>query len=148
VDRDLTSWNKLVLIALVSFVYAFVLNPIATNGCVNPRIYLNPTFVPRRNMSETNPHRVSIYEEVIGPMIGCDVKRVEEEYGGFIDNREPNNPNLVAAKKKCRDEFLAVAFFEHADKRRYSDLQTSLSNDYLRKRLMSIPTLWYMPRKS
>jgi hypothetical protein len=53
VNRELTSWNKLVLIALVTFVYTFVLNPIATDGCVSPRIFLNSTFVPRRNMSET-----------------------------------------------------------------------------------------------
>jgi hypothetical protein len=36
-------------------VYKFVLNPIATNGCVSPRIFLNSAFVPRRKMSETTP---------------------------------------------------------------------------------------------
>jgi hypothetical protein len=78
--------------------------------------------------------RVSIYEDVTGEMLGCGVKRVEEEYGGSIASVDPNNPNLVAAKKKCRDKFLAIAFIEHANKKRYADLQTSLSNDYPRKK--------------
>jgi hypothetical protein len=38
-----------------SYFRVYVLNPIATNSCVSPRIFLNSTFVPRRNMSEANP---------------------------------------------------------------------------------------------
>jgi hypothetical protein len=83
--------------------------------------------------------RVNIYEEVTGQMLGCDAKRVEEEFGGSIDNIERSSPDLVAAKKICRDKFLAVAFIEHTDKKRYANLQTSLSIDYLRKKTDEYP---------
>jgi hypothetical protein len=103
-------------------------------------------FTSFRQMNMTNDiyregfrDRVDIYEEVTGQMIGCDTKRVEEEFGGSIDNVESNNPNLVAAKKFCRDKFLAVAFIQHADKKRYGDLQISLANDYLRKNADEYP---------
>jgi hypothetical protein len=42
-------------------------------------------------------------------------------------------------KKLCRDKFLAVAFIEHADKKRYGDLQIGLANDYLRKKADEYP---------
>jgi hypothetical protein len=45
VNRVLTLWNKLILIALVNFVSTFVLNPTATDGCVSPRTYLNSSVL-------------------------------------------------------------------------------------------------------
>jgi hypothetical protein len=39
--------TNLILIALVNFVYTFVLNPTATDGCVSSRINLNSTFVSK-----------------------------------------------------------------------------------------------------
>jgi hypothetical protein len=94
-------------------------------------------FTSFRQMNMTNDvylegfrDRVDIYEEVTGQMLGCDTKRVEEEFGGSIDNVETNNPNLVAAKKICRDKFLAVAFIEHADKKRYARCNSSSTTLY------------------
>jgi hypothetical protein len=49
--------------------------------------------------------QVHIYEEVTGEMLGCDVKRVEEKYGGSIANVDLNNPNLIAAKKNVETSF-------------------------------------------
>jgi hypothetical protein len=83
--------------------------------------------------------RVTIYEDIAGEMIGCDTKRVEKEFGGSIEGVKHDNPDLVAAKKKCRDQFLAIAYIEHADKKRYADLQTGLPNYYLRKRADEYP---------
>jgi hypothetical protein len=54
--------------------------------------------------------RVNIYEEVTGQMLGCDAKRVEEEFGGSIDNIEPSNPDLVAAKNYVEINFLQLLF--------------------------------------
>jgi hypothetical protein len=83
--------------------------------------------------------RLNLYETITGDLIGCDCKRVEAELGHSIADSSPNDSELIAAKKKCRDKFLAIAFIEHADKKRYGDLQTSLSNDYLRKRADEYP---------
>jgi hypothetical protein len=83
--------------------------------------------------------RVSIYEDITGEMIGCDIRRAEEELGGSIRKVSYDDPALIAAKNKCRDKFLAIACIEHADKKRYSELQTSLSNDYLRKKADEYP---------
>jgi hypothetical protein len=45
VNRGLTSWNKLILIALDTFVCTLVLDPTATHGCISPRISLNSTYL-------------------------------------------------------------------------------------------------------
>jgi hypothetical protein len=81
-------------------------------------------FTSFRQMNLTNAiylegfrDRLNIYEDITGEMFGCDVKRVEEEYGGCIANGNPSDPNLVAARRKCRDKFLAITFNEHADKK-------------------------------
>jgi predicted ABC-type sugar transport system permease subunit len=37
-NRELTSWDKLVLIALVTSLCTFVLNSTATHGCVGPYV--------------------------------------------------------------------------------------------------------------
>jgi hypothetical protein len=66
-------------------------------------------------------------------------KIVEEECVGSIASVDPGDPSLIAARKKCRDKFLDTVFIEHADKKRYADLQTSLSNDYLRKTTEEYP---------
>jgi hypothetical protein len=83
--------------------------------------------------------RVNLYEEITGDMIGCDSKSIEAEFGRSTINVSPNDPGLVAARRKCRDKFLAIAFIEHADKKRYADLQISLSNVYLRKKADDYP---------
>jgi hypothetical protein len=54
-SNELTSWNKLVLIALVTFAPTFSLNPIAPKGCVGLRIFLNSTLIPRGKMSAASP---------------------------------------------------------------------------------------------
>jgi hypothetical protein len=59
---------------------------------------------------------VSIYENISGEMIGCNTGWIEAEFGSSIVNVSPNNPGLIAARKKCRDKFFAIAFIEHADK--------------------------------
>jgi hypothetical protein len=92
--------------------------------------------------------RVSIYEDITGEMIGCDIRRVDEEFGGSIEKVSYDDPALIAAKNKCRDKFLAIAYIEHADKKRYSELQTSLSNDYLRKKADEFRRHWYTPPRS
>ena len=84
--------------------------------------------------------RVNILEDISGTMIGCDNVRVGKEYGGSIEDVSASDPVLVAARKKCRDKFMAIAFIEHADKKRYGDLQTSMSNDYLRKKNDEYPS--------
>jgi hypothetical protein len=83
--------------------------------------------------------RVNLYEEVTGQMLGCDAKRVEEEFGGSIDNIEPNNPDLVDAKRKWRDKFLAVAFFEHADKKGMEIYKLAWQTTILGRRPMNTP---------
>jgi hypothetical protein len=104
------------------------------------------SFVSFRQMDMRNEvylegfrDRVKIFEDISGTMIGCDNMRVAKEFGGPIEGVSANDPALVAAKKNCRDKFLAIAFLEHADKKRYSTLQTSMANDYLRKKIDEYP---------
>jgi hypothetical protein len=83
--------------------------------------------------------RVSIFEDVAGEMIGCHQTSVEKEFGGSTDGVSRGDSRLLIAKKKCRDKFLATAFIQHADKKRYGGLQVSLSNDYLRRKIDEYP---------
>jgi hypothetical protein len=83
--------------------------------------------------------RANILEDITGDMLGCDRKSIEKEFGGPITGVSINDPSLIAAKKRCREKFLAIAFIQHSDKKRYGDLQSQLSNDYLRKKTDEYP---------
>jgi hypothetical protein len=96
-------------------------------------------WTPRMRRLEGFHDRVNIFEDTTEDMIGCDVKRVEEECGGSMDRASYNK--LLSPPEKWRDKFLAIAFIDCADKKKYADLQTYLSNDYIKS------TIWYMPRR-
>jgi hypothetical protein len=91
--------------------------------------------------------RVNIYEDIAGEMIGCDTKRVEKEFGGSIEGVKHENPDRVAAKKRFRNQFLAIAYIDNADKSGMPIYKPAFPTTTSARGQMNIPKHLYMPRR-